>query len=80
MSKNETVKVTVTVEIPKKVHKLLEDFAAFSCVSLEETLKDQLELDVRGLWHSEVFYNWTESAITKAGCADYFSLNQGEAK
>ena len=80
MSENEIVKVTVTVEIPKKVHKLLEDFSAFSGVSLEETLKDQLELDVRGLWHSEVFSDWTESAITKAGCADYFRLNQGEAK
>ena len=80
MSKTETMKVTVTVEIPENVYKLLKEFSAFSGVPLEETLKDQLESDVRGLWHSEVFFNWTESAITKAGCADYFSLNQGEAK
>ena len=81
MSKEtETVSLTVTVEIPEKVHKLLENFATFAGASLEEMLKNQLEADVRGLWHDEIFYDWVQSAIEKAGCAGYFLLNQGETE
>ena len=78
MNKEETVKVTVTVELPKNVHKLLEDFATFAGVSLEELLRKELEGDLPGFWQNEMFQNWAKSAITKAGCAEYFQLNQGE--
>jgi hypothetical protein len=80
MSKQETVKVTVTVEIPKKVHQLLEKFAAFAGVSLEEMLRDQLEPDIRGFWQSEGFQDWAQYAIEEAGCAEYFQIEQGETE
>ena len=76
MSKNETVKVTVTVEIPKKVHKLLEDFAAFAGVSIEDILKDELEKTLPGFWQNEMFQTWATTAITKVGCAEYFQLRE----
>ena len=70
----ETVKVTVTVELPKNVHKLLEDFAAFAGVSLEELLKNELEGDLPSFWQNEMFQTWAKCAIKNAGCAEYFQL------
>ena len=80
MSETETVKVTVTVEQPKSVHKLLEGFAAFAGVSLEEILKDQLEPDIKGFWQNNMFNDWAKNAIEEAGCAEYFQLSQGETE
>ena len=70
----ETVTVTVTIELPKNVHKLLESFAAFAGVSLEEMLRDQLGPGVRGFWQNDVFSEWAKYAIEDAGCAEYFQL------
>ena len=73
-----TITLTVTVEIPKNVHKLLEKFCAFTGVSLEEMLLDELDPDVKFFWHNEVFQDWLKYAIEDAGCADYFRIKQGE--
>jgi len=72
--KEETVKVTVTIELPKKVHEILEAFAKFCDVSLEEILLDQLEPDVRGFYQGEMFQNWIEYAIRNHGVAEYFHV------
>jgi len=80
--KQETVKydLTVTVEIPKKVHKLLERFCAFAGVSIEEMLLDELNPEVKSFWHNEVFQDWLKVAIEDAGCAEYFQIKQGETE
>ena len=74
MSETETVTVTVTVELPKNVHKLLESFAAFAGVSIEEILRARLEPDIRGFWQNDMFNAWAKNAIEEAGCAEYFHL------
>jgi len=75
MSKEtETVKVTVNVELPKNVHKLLESFAAFVGVSLEDILKDEIEKSLPAFWQNEMFQTWSKTAIKNAGCAEYFQL------
>ena len=68
----ETVKVTVTLELPKNVHKLLKNFATFAGVTLEEMLKDQLEPDIEGFYQNDMFREWVKYAIDNAGCADFF--------
>jgi len=81
MSKEtETINLTVTVQIPKKVHKLLERFAAFAGVSLEELLKKEADPDVCFFWHNEIFQKWVKHAIEASGCAEYFQVNLGDAK
>jgi len=72
--KEETVKVTVTIELPKKVHEILEAFAKFAGVSLEELLRGQLEPDVRGFYQNDMFVGWIEDTIKNHGCAEYFQL------
>jgi len=74
----ETITLTVTVEIPKKVHKLLERFCAFTGVSLEEMLLDEVHPDVKDFWQNEVLQDWLKYAIEDAGCADFFQIRQGE--
>jgi hypothetical protein len=74
--KTETVKVTVTVELPKNVHKLLENFAAFAGVSLEDILRDEIEKSLSGFWQSEMFQAWAKTAIKNAGCAEYFEIRE----
>ena len=76
----ETITLTVTVEMPKKVHKLLERFCAFTGVSLEEMLLDELNPNVKSFWQNEVFQDWLRTAIEDAGCADYFQIKQGETE
>jgi len=75
-----TITLTVTVEIPKKVHKLLERFCAFAGVSIEEMLLDELDPEVKSFWHNEVFQDWLKVAIEDAGCAEYFQIKQGETE
>ena len=76
----ETVTVTVTVELPKNVHKLLENFAAFAGVSLEELLKNEVNPDVSFFWHNEIFQKWVKRTIEASGCTEYFQVNLGDAK
>lgn len=77
MSK-ETVKydLTVTVEIPEKVNSFLKKLAEFAGVSVEDILKDELDVIVKDFWHNEVLQDWLVVAIKNAGCAEYFRLDQ----
>jgi len=74
--KEETVKVTVTLELPKKVHNFLLRFAAFLDVPLEEILRRELKGDIPGFYQNEVFLNNIESAIRNHDCAKYFQLDR----
>jgi len=76
MSETETVKVNVTVELPKNVHQLLEKFAVFAGVTLEDILRDELKKSLPGFWQSEMFQAWAKKAIKETGCAEYFEIRE----
>jgi hypothetical protein len=78
----ETVKydLTVTVEIPEKVNKLLERYATFVGCSVEDILKTHIYPDVQDFWHNQVFQDLLIATIEDAGCADFFQIRQGETE
>jgi len=76
MSKEETVKVSVTVELPKNVHDVLERFAAFVGVPLEEILREDLERDIPGFYQSDTFDEWFRKALRSHGVAKYFQVQE----
>lgn len=68
----ETVKVTLTIELPKNVQKFLEAFAAFVGISLEDMLKDELETDIESFYQGGYFEGWSKRAFKTHGVAEYF--------
>jgi len=76
MSEEETVKISVTIELPKNVYNVLERFAAFVGVPLEEILRQELENDIPGFYQSEIFEVWFRKALRSHGVAEYFQVHK----
>jgi len=76
MSEEETVRISVTIELPKNVHDVLERFATFVGVPLEEILREDLEKDIPGFYQNETFEDWFRKALKSHGVAEYFQVNE----
>lgn len=66
MNKEETVKVTVTVELPKKAKDLLEDFAKRVNTTIEEVFATSIRDVLSNFYGGDFYTAWTKEAVDLA--------------
>ncbi len=72
----ETMKVTITVEMPKKVHDFLSDFAKLGGTTLNDILKDETETLIKNFYQGGFYEGWNEKAFKNRGVSEYFGLQK----
>jgi len=76
MSKEtETVKVTVTLELPKKIVSFLDDFCRFADTPLNELLREELMQVVKYFYQGGFFEKWIQKAFKSRGISEYFDIS-----
>ena len=80
MSKEETVKRTVTVELTKELNEFFEGLAKFVGMSVEDIFREELETTIRDFDEGGSLDSWVEHAVTKYGKDLFKKKNKKQIK
>jgi len=70
----ETVKLTVIVELPKRVHDFLSDFAKFAGTTLKDLLNEEMESTIKNFYQGGFYQDWSKDAFKNRGVSEYFEF------
>jgi hypothetical protein len=78
MSKKETetVEVTVTVELPKKVHDFLSDFCKFAGTTLTDMLQEETIVMIKNFYQGGFYEGLTKDTFKNRGVSEYFNFRE----
>jgi hypothetical protein len=76
MSKTETVEVTVTVDLPKKVHDFLNDFCKFAGTTLTDMLQEETIATLKNFYQGGFYEGWSKNAFKNRGVSEYFQFRE----
>ena len=70
----ESLKVTVTLKLPRNIRNFLNDFYQFANTTIEQLLKAELEQTVKDFYQGGFFEKWTRKAFKNRGVSECFEI------